>query len=38
MVTSQSLKDKFDEKASEIESIIAGVSEETASQAPAEGE
>lgn len=38
MVTSQSLKDKFDERASQIEAALAGVSEEKASQAPAAGE
>jgi uncharacterized damage-inducible protein DinB len=38
MVTSASLKDKFDEKASAMESIVAGVSEEKAAKRPAEGE
>src|ERR1700730_9560808 len=38
MVTSPSLKDKFDEKASEIESTVAGISLEKASSRPAAGE
>jgi hypothetical protein len=38
MVTSQSLKSLFDEKASQIEAVVAGMSEEHARQAPAAGE
>lgn len=38
MVTAQSLKTMFDEKASQIESAVSGVSEEKARQAPAAGE
>jgi DinB superfamily len=38
MVAAQSLKEKFDEKAAAMQSIVAGVSEEKASQRPAEGE
>jgi uncharacterized damage-inducible protein DinB len=38
MVTFQSLQEKFAEKAAAIESIVAGVNEEKAKQAPAEGE
>lgn len=38
MVTPQSLQEKFAEKAAAIESIVAGVNEEKAKQAPAAGE
>jgi hypothetical protein len=38
MVMNATLKDKFDEKASEIESTVSGVSDEKASRRPAEGE
>lgn len=38
MVTQQSLKDKFDEKASSIEAAVSGISEDQASKRPAEGE
>jgi uncharacterized damage-inducible protein DinB len=38
MVAQQALKDKFDEKASTIESAVAGLSEEQSSKRPAEGE
>jgi hypothetical protein len=36
LVTSQSLKDKFDEKAASIEAAVAGLSDEQASRRPAE--
>jgi uncharacterized damage-inducible protein DinB len=38
MVTSQSLREKFAERAAAIESIVAGVSEDKAKAAPAAGE
>jgi hypothetical protein len=38
MVTNASLKDKFDEKASAMESIVTGISDEKAARRPAEGE
>jgi hypothetical protein len=38
MVTNTTLKDKFDEKASAMESIVSGVSDEKAAKRPAEGE
>jgi len=38
MVTSQSLRKMFDEKASQIEASVAGVSDEQAKKSPAEGE
>ena len=38
MVMNATLKDKFDEKASAIESTVAGISDEKASRRPAEGE
>ena len=38
MVTNATLKDKFDEKASAIESTVSGISDEKASRRPAEGE
>jgi hypothetical protein len=38
MVTQQSLKDKFEEKASRIEASIEGVSDEKAAKRPSEGE
>jgi hypothetical protein len=38
MVTAQSLKSQFDDKAAQIESAVDGVSEEKAKQQPQEGE
>jgi uncharacterized damage-inducible protein DinB len=38
MVANATLKDKFDEKASAMESIVSGISDEKASRRPAEGE
>ena len=38
MVMNTTLKNKFDEKASAMESIVAGVSEEKAARRPADGE
>jgi hypothetical protein len=38
MVTNATLKDKFDEKAAAMESIVAGISDEKAARRPAEGE
>jgi len=38
MVKNTTLKNKFDEKASAMESIVAGVSEEKAAKRPADGE
>ncbi len=38
MVTNAALKDKFDEKATAIESMVSGISEEQANRRPADGE